>query len=386
LSLRTLLVAGAVAAMVEFDGTVLYLALPAIGHEFAAPVGQLALAGTVLTLGAVFGLPLAALADRRGRRLGLAIATGGFATGNLLSGLAPTLALFAAARLVAVTFASVALGIAIVVVAESAPPRRRGLFVSILSLGAGCGAGLTAILYPILAPHWRYLYLLGGLAWVLVPAVLTLLPETRAWEEAHHADVHPLRVLAATPWRARLVVIAAVTASAYVADQPGGLFGAYFASGSLGLSPVVVSAVLIASAPFSLAGYLSGGWLSDRAGRRAPGIGLWFMSGIAAAITYIGTVPGFWAGNLAWGLFEGAAQPIISTWFAELFPTRARASSQAVAIMAGAVGGVIGLVLLRALQPVAGLGPALVFLAVAPMAGALVLLVLPETRGKPLPD
>jgi MFS family permease len=372
--------------MVEFDSTVLYLALPAIGRDFAAPVAQLTLAGTVLTLGAVFGLPLAALADRRGRRLGLAIATGGFATGNLLSGLAPNLALLAAARLIAVTFASVALGIAIVVVAESAPPRRRGLFVSVLSLGAGSGSGLTAILYPVLAPHWRYLYLLGGLGWLLVPAVLKLLPETRAWEAAHRADVHPLRLLAGARWRTRLIVIAAVTASAYVADQPGGLFGAYFASGSLGLSPVIVSAVLIASAPFSLAGYLSGGWLSDRAGRRAPGIGLWFMSGIAAAITYIGTVPGFWAGNLAWGLFEGAAQPVISTWFAELFPTRARASSQAVAIVAGAVGGVIGLVLLRALQPAAGLGPALVFLAVAPMAGALVLLVLPETRGKPLPE
>jgi MFS family permease len=384
-TVRTLILAAGVAAMVDFDGTVIYLALPAIGHEFGAPVAQLAVAGTVLTLGSVFGLPIATLADRRGRRLGLAITTAGFATGNFLTALAPSLAWFALARLLAVTFASVAIGIAIVTVTEAAPANRRGMAVAALSLAGGAGSGLTAVVYPLLAPHWRLLYFAGGAGWLLAIAVFRFLPETATWVAARH-DPHPLRVLGDARWRGRLAVIAVATALAYVAEQPGGLFGAYFATTRLAMTPLLVSAVLVASAPFSLAGYLVGGWLTDRAGRRRPGVALWFLTGIAAGLTFLGTGAAYWAGNLGWGLVAGSVQPITSTWFAELFPTRARATSQSVAIVAGALGGVAGLLLVTLLQPRVGLGPALVLLAIAPVAGALLLVLLPETRGAPLPE
>lgn len=381
----TVVIAGLAAAFVEFAGTIFFLALPAIASDFHAPVGQLTNAGSILAVGTLAGLPMAALADRRGRRVALAGAVGGLALANVLSGLAPTLPLLAVARLFAVSFSSVVLNLAIVVVAEASPDDRRGILVAVISLGAGAGAGLTSVLYPLHAPQWRYLYLAGGVGLLLAIAVWRLLPVSEAWRRAGH-DESPLRVLLQPAWRGRLALLAAVTLLGSVAYQPGGFLGALFASRALRLPPLTISVILIVSAPLAVAGYLMGGRLSDRAGRRLPGTLLSAATALINALVFSGTLAAFWAGNLAWSLFSSAAAPILSAWFAELFPTRARASSQAVATVAGAAGGVIGLQFVGAVSPGLGLGPALVVVSVAALAGALLLLALPETRGRPLPS
>src|SRR5207302_10328820 len=136
----------------------------------------------------------------------------------------------------------------------------------------------------------------------------------------------------------------------------------------------------------AIPGYLLGGWLSDRRGRRLPGVGFWTLSAVLAAVTYAGGALAFWAGNATWVFVDGAATPVLGAWFAELFPTRARATSQAVATVAGAIGGIAGLQLLGRMEPSFGLARSLVMLCVVAVAGALLLLALPETGGKPLPD
>jgi MFS family permease len=82
----------------------------------------------------------------------------------------------------------------------------------------------------------------------------------------------------------------------------------------------------------------------------------------------------------------GAAAPIISAWIAELMPTRARVTAFTADAVAGAVGGVVGLLVVALLAPRIGLGPSLQLLAAAAAVGAAALLILPETRGVDLPD
>ena len=77
---------------------------------------------------------------------------------------------------------------------------------------------------------------------------------------------------------------------------------------------------------------------------------------------------------------------MLGAWFAEVFPTRARATGDAIASVSGALGGICGLQLAAALEPRLGIGPALALTAPIAFFGALLLLALPETRGKPLPD
>jgi MFS family permease len=382
---RVLILAAAVGVIVDFDSTVLYLALPAIASDFHAPVAQLTQAASVLAFGSILALPLAALADRRGRRLTLVLVTVGFAIGNFLSGLAPSLLWLAVARLFAVCFESAAVGLALTLVIEASPARHRSLLVTAVSFGSGAGAGITAILYPLLAPHWRYLYLLGGCGILLAGALWRWLPESQVWIEATRDD-NPAGLLLRPEWRGRLAIICLSGFLSLIAFQPGGFFGALYASRQLHFSPFLISAVLFTSAPLAVPGYLLGGWLSDRRGRRVPGTAFWALAAVFAAITYAGRPAAFWVGNATWTFMDGAASPITGAWFGELFPTRARATAQAVGTVVASLGGIVGLQVVGRLEPSFGLGPSIVLLTGAAFIGALVLLALPETGGKPLPD
>jgi MFS family permease len=382
---RVLVLAALVGVMVDFDGTVLYLALPAISADFHAPIGQLTQAASVLAIGSILALPLGALADRRGRRLTLVLVTFGFSIADVLSGLAPSLLWLAAARLLAVCFASAGVGLALTIVIEASPARHRSLLVTAISFGGGAGAGVTAVLYPLLAPHWRYLYLLGGGGILLALALWRWLPESQVWELTAHQP-KPAGLLLRPEWQGRLAIIVLSGFLSSIAFEPGGFFGGFFATRQLHFPPFWVSAVLFTSAPLAVPGYLLGGWLSDRFGRRIPGSAFWALASVFAAVTYSGVPAAYWAGNATWTFMDGAASPITSAWFGELFPTRARATASAVGAVAAAMGGIVGLQLVGRMEPGFGLGPSIVLVSVAAFIGALVLLVLPETSGRPLPE
>jgi MFS family permease len=87
-----------------------------------------------------------------------------------------------------------------------------------------------------------------------------------------------------------------------------------------------------------------------------------------------------------WSALASASAPVVGAWFAELFPTRARATSEAVVSVSTAAGSIAGLQVVGALQPHIGLGPAVALAALAALGGAGILFLLPETRGLPLPD
>src|SRR6266851_164512 len=160
---RTLLWAGLAVVLTAFDGSVLVLALPAIAADFHARTPALSNLGSVLALGALGALPLATLADRFGRRRLIAVGVGGFSIANFASAYAPSLEALALLRLVAVCFEALVGGVATALIVEEAPPARRGQAVSVLALLAGLGTGITVVSYPILAPHWRWLFLAGGI-------------------------------------------------------------------------------------------------------------------------------------------------------------------------------------------------------------------------------
>ena len=379
-----LFLCGLSAFLVAYGGSVLFLALPAISADFHAPLPALSNLGSVLAVGVLAALPLSVAADRYGRRRLIAAGVGGFSIANLLSGFAQDLTGLAVARAVAVAFEAAVGGVATTLLVEELPAERRGLGVGVLTLAAGMGGGLTTVAYPLVAPRWRLLYVAGGAGLLAVPLLLARLPESRRWRSTTAAGP-VLRLLWQPPWRRRLLVLAISAALGALLYEPAALFGALFAS-RVGLPPPAISVVVVLSGIAAGAGFLAGGWASDRRGRRALAAWLSFAGASAAAATFGFGAAGYWAGNLAWSLLAGAAGPVIAAWLAELFPTRARATSEAVASVAAAIGGVAGLQLLAAIAAATGLGRALVLLSAAALAGALLLLLLPETRRLPLPD
>lgn len=382
---RTLIWAGIAVVLTAFDGSVLVLALPAIAGDFHARVPALSNLGSVLALGSIGALPLATLADRFGRRRLIAIGVAGFSIANFSSAFAPSLEALALLRLVAVCFEVLVGGVATALIVEEAPPGRRGQAVSVLAVLSGIGTGITVLAYPVVAPHWRWLFLAGGVGVVAAPLIWAKLPEGRVWQGVRLSG-SALRLLVAPAWRRRLIVIAATTALLAVLLEPAGLLFTVFASQVLHLSPTAISELIVASGVAGAASYVAGGFLSDRFGRRIPGTALTGATAVAASLSFATGTPGFVTGNVLWSSFASAATPVLGAWSAELFPTRARATAEALSSLAAAVGSVAGLQAVGLLSQSVSLGTALGLTGVIAFVGALLLLLLPETRGAPLPD
>ncbi|HXL77655.1 MAG TPA: MFS transporter [Candidatus Eisenbacteria bacterium] len=382
---RTLIWAGLAVVLTAFDGSVLVLALPAIAGDFHARVPALSNLGSVLALGSIGALPLATLADRFGRRRLIAVGVAGFSVANFASAFAPSLEALALLRLVAVCFEVLVGGVATALIVEEAPPGRRGQAVSVLAVLSGIGTGITVLAYPVVAPHWRYLFLAGGVGLLAAPMIWTRLPEGRVWLGVRLSG-SALRLLIAPAWRRRLIVIAATTALLAVLLEPAGLLFTLFASQVLHLSPAAISELIIASGVAGAASYVAGGFLSDRFGRRVPGTALTGATAVAASLSFATGTPGFVAGNVLWSSFASAATPVLGAWSAELFPTRARATAEALSSLAAAAGSVAGLQAVGLLSQSMSLGTTLGLTGVVAFLGALLLLLLPETRGAPLPD
>jgi MFS family permease len=381
---RVLALTGVAALLTGLDGSVLFLALPAISSEFRAPVPALATLGSVLQLGVVGALPLSALADRAGRRRLLAVGVTAAAVADLASGLAASLAWLTLARVAAVSFEALTVSVATALVVEEVPASARGRGVALLTVAAGAGAGITALAYPVLAPHWRLLYLAGGAGVVAGPLIWLALPESRAWQSVRLAT-GALRLLATAPWRRRLLTLAAASALGAALYEPAGLLVALFGS-RLGLNPTAISAVVVVAGLASLPAFVVAARISDAAGRRRPEVAIAGLAALVVAATFSGSVLAYWAGNVAWSILASASVPILGAWTGELFPTRARASSEAASALAAAAGGAAGLQLVAALSGRLGLGPSLALTSMLALAGAGLLLLLPETRGHPLPE
>ncbi|TMD78851.1 MAG: MFS transporter [Chloroflexi bacterium] len=381
----TLVWAGLAVVLAGWDGSVLVLELPAVAQSFGARVADISNLGSIVIFGAVGALPLATLADHFGRRRLIAAGVALFSLVNFATAFAPSLLALAAVRLTASCFENLVLGVVTALVVEEAPTARRGQAVSALALLFGLGQGIPVLIYPLVAPNWRVLFLAGGIGVLAAPLIWRRLPEGRAWQRAHVSG-STMRLLAQSPWRRRVLILAASVMVGTVLGEPAGLFFTVYASQTLHLSPFVISAMIVAAAVCALVGYVAGGYLSDRYGRRILGAALGAVTAVFTGGGFISGAGGFIAGNLLWSGFASAGTPVMGAWSGELYPTRARATAEATGGVAAAMGGIIGLQIVGALSPVLGLGRSLAVLAAAGVLSAALLLLLPETRGRPLPD
>ena len=371
--------------LTAFDGSVLVLALPAIAADFHARTPALSNLGSALALGALGALPLSTLADHFGRRRLIAIGVAGFSVANFASAFAPSIAVLAALRLVAVCFEALVAGVATALIVEEAPASHRGQAVSVLALLAGMGTGVTVIAYPIIAPHWRWLFMAGGVGVLIAPVIWFRLPEGRTWLGVKVSG-SALNLLFQPPWRRRVLILALMTALLAVLLEPAGLLFTVYASDLLHMSPAAISVLIAVSGVAGASSYLAGGYLTDRFGRQGPAIALTVATAVATSLSFATATIGFFIGNILWSAFASASTPVFGAWSAELFPTRARATAEATSAVAAAGGSVVGLQVVALLSQSLGLGRAIELGGIAAVAGALLLFFLPETKEQPLPE
>ncbi len=356
------------------------------------------LATAALLVSAVGGWLAGWLADRIGRVRTLQIAILWFAVFTFLSGLAQSFEqLFTARALMGLGFGG-EWAAGAVLLGEVTRPAHRGRALGMMQAGWAVGWGAAALLYAfffsVLPPEtaWRALFLIGIAPALLVFFVRRYVREPEVYLKTRSqlavSNDQPSAWEIFRPPLLRITVLGGVMGT----GAQGGYYAVTtwlptFLRTERKLSVLDSAGYLAVSIAGAFCGYLTGGYLADRIGRRftflvfAVGAGV-----VAAAYTMIPfgdaamLVLGFPLGFFASGVFSA-----MGPFFTEHFPTRVRGVGQGFAYNVGRATGALFPTLVGMLAAHIPLSQAIgLFAGLAYATMAIAAFLLPETRGKNL--
>ena len=363
-----------------FDFFVLTLVIDDVARSFGRSRPDIALALTLALamrpVGAViFGL----LADRYGRRLPLMINVVFYATISVLSGLAPSYAVFMTLRLLFGIGMGGEWGVGASLALESVSPKWRGLLSGLLQEGYALGNLIAAVvfrtIYPIFEAQypgngWRVMFVVGGLPALLSFFIRSKVKESEAWAE-HRTDWRTYRRSIFQHWRRFLYLVLLMAMMNFISHGTQDIYPTLLKN--FGFIPTQVADITALSAVGAIIGGLAFGYYSDRRGRRRAMITAivcalmmipFWLSGHSTARILIGVflmqffVQGAWGvipahinelspGHLR-GFFPGFAYqlgvlcassiPFLEAWLGEMFTyTQAMGGLVTVVLIGGAM-------------------------------------------------
>jgi MFS family permease len=383
--------------MLDAMDVMLYaFALGAIRTEFGLTAGQAGGLASVTLLSSAFGgIGFGVLADRYGRARMLQVAILTYAVFTALTATAGSVAMLVLWR----TLVGIGLGgewsAGSVLVAETWPSAHRGKAIGIMQSGWAVGYILAAVLAALIIPlwGWRPLFMVGILPGLLAFWIRRKVAEPTQWkpQRGERALGAGLRAIFQPPLLSRTLVATGVATLLMFAYW--GLFtwvptflAAPVADGGAGLGVVRSSGWIIPMQLGALGGYLSFGFLADRFGRRP--VFLVFVLSSAALVPLYGQAgghPGFLLllGPLI-GFFGHGYFSVFGAMLAELYPTAIRATAQGLCYNTGRAFSALAPMTVGAIADSQGFGSALGVTALFYVLAGVLILRLPETKGKEL--
>ena len=363
---------------------------PVAGTSIAAEAGMsgtvLGAGLAVLRLASLFGLPLAALADRWGRSVTMAwwCILGLVAT--IAAAASPSYWWFVALFAVGRPFLSATSALAQVVTAELSSPNRRASALAVVSAGYGLGAGINALVHASLRGTlgFRGLFLTAAIPLLVVVVVRRFVPEPARIPEIEVAS-RPRFAWVAPRDTTRLVRVMSILFIVGLVATPASSFVFLFAEDVVKIGKGAESGMIVTAALTGLLGLLAGRWVADAKGRRpAIMLGLVGLAG-SSVLLYSGGWVAVVLGYQAVVFSSGFLAPAGTAFPNELFATAVRASVAGWGIVASVLGAVAGLLVFGSIVTTTNSFVGAAAVTATSVLVALVLLRgLPETRGEVL--
>ncbi|WP_020117373.1 MFS transporter [Streptomyces canus] len=383
-------------ALDSYDYFTLPLSMVALAAYFGLDSGQTGLFTTVTLLASGIGGALAGvLADRAGRVRALMITVVTYAIFTVACGFAPNFESLLVFRALQGLGFGGEWAVGAILVAEYASSKHRGRTLGAIQSSWAVGWALAAIVYTVVFSvfdadtAWRVMFWTGALPALLVVWMRRQVqdaPEAIAVREKSAGKGSFAAIF--KPDLLRTTIFAGLLST--------GVQGGYYTlatwvptylKSDRGLSVVGTGGYLTFLISGAFLGYLTGGYLTDRLGRRRN---IWLFALLSAVcIVAYGNIPsgadtwllvlGFPLGFCMSAIFSG-----FGSYLSELYPTAVRGSGQGFTYNAGRAVGAVFPTTVGFLADSWGVGGALVFGAIGYGIAALALLGLPETRGKEL--
>jgi SHS family lactate transporter-like MFS transporter len=179
----------------SFDFFVMVFLFDTLAGRFHVPkssvVYTLTLTLAMRPLGALF---FGSLADRFGRKRPLIVCILYFSLCTVLSGLAPSFAMFVICRALYGIGMGGYWGIGASYAMESAPRRFRGVLSGMMQAGYPLGYLLASVAMQTIAPAfgWRSVFFVGAPVAVLIVALTLFAPESEAWKQHRPASMRQI--------------------------------------------------------------------------------------------------------------------------------------------------------------------------------------------------
>ncbi|MFJ8334198.1 MFS transporter [Streptomyces sp. NPDC094437] len=383
-------------ALDSYDYFTLPLSMVALSAYFGLDSGQTGLFTTVtLVVSAVGGALAGVLADRIGRVRALMITVITYAVFTVACGFAPTYETLLVFRALQGLGFGGEWAVGAILVAEYASAKHRGRTLGAVQSSWAIGWALAALVYTLVFSFlgadlaWRVMFWTGAL-----PALLVI------WMRRHVRDApEAAAVRERSAEKGRFTAIfrpGLLRVTVFASLLSTGVQGGYYTlatwvptylKGERGLSVVGTGGYLTFLISGAFTGYLTGGHLTDRLGRRRT---VWLFALLSAlCILAYAHIPagsdtlllvlGFPLGFCMSAIFSG-----FGAYLSELYPTAVRGTGQGFTYNTGRAVGAVFPTTVGFLADSWGVGGALVFGALGYGIAALALLGLPETRGKDL--
>jgi putative sialic acid transporter len=289
-----------------------------------------------------------------------------------------------------------------VLVSETWPAEHRGKAIGIMQSGWAIGYILAALVAAAILPTfgWRWLFVVGVLPAFFVFWIRRNVQEPVVWsaqrEEQDTAQasspagaVNTLAAIFSSEFIGRTLKASLLTSMVMfgywgIFTWMPGFLATSVEQGGAGMSIVKSVAWIIPTQIGAFFGYLSFGFISDRIGRRPAFI--IFLLAAAVLVPIYGHMArsplALMATGPLLGFFSHGYFSVFGAMLSELFDTRIRATAQGFTYNVGRILGGLAPYTIGALAITRGLGPALALTSAFFIAGAALILMLPETRGR----
>ncbi len=341
--------------------------------------GEQSLVLAVARLGVVLTIIVMAMADRFGRRR-VAIYSASAAVGlTLACGLSPDLAVLTALQTLARGLTIAAILAADTLSVEELPAGSRAAAQGMGALSYGLGAGMVILALPLTdlsANGWRFVFLVSLVCIPLLILGARHLPESHRFI-TRERFARPAR--RASP--GRFVFVGALLLLFNMFIAPASQLQNDFLRSDQAFTGSSITLFIAVTSTLGLFGLLAGGRLADTRSRRLAIIAGFVATGVfvSAFFASSGIPMWIWA-TLGTGL-GALAVPALGVLAPEMFPTARRGTARGALSAVATIGSVIGLLTAGSLVDHLGYGTAFMWLAIAPLAAAVLAIRVPETSG-----
>ena len=361
--------------------------LPFVRLSLEMTEGQMSSLLAIARLGAFLAFPFTLRGDRYGRRGPFLIAFAILMAANAATALAYQPSVFAGLQAL-VRMGTTAVGVlATVLIVEQLSPQVRAYGLSIYGAGGSFGAGIALLALPIARlgdESWRLLFAASVLGLLLLPFLARQVRESPIHDEYDLGRTGLLAPLGGGNRRNFVILsISSFLAAAYTTVAISFSFERLVSDVGLPVGTAVWISLI--GGTLGGIGFFLGGRIADEIGRRAGAIIGFLLAAAGGLGLYWLEDPWAIAGAVFVSTFGAfAAIPSVGAQRNELFPTGQRATAVTWLNNFGVLGSVAGLTLGSVTIDTIGLSETVSILAIGMVLAALLILLLPETRGQPL--